>query len=302
MDLSLQLQDLRRISLPAGVQALPGNGGLPKLTIKNSQAEAEVYLQGAHVSAFQPKGQKPVLWMSAKSWFEPGKPLRGGVPICWPWFGPHPSNSSLPGHGFARLKPWTLTRAAQLPDGRTQLCFQLRSGAQTRQIWPDDFGLEYDVAVGTTLELALRVRNPGATPLKCDEALHTYLAIGDARRVGIRGLQGVDFIDKMNQGKLTRQTEETLNLTAETDRVYVDSTQICVVHDPVWNRTLRIAKKNSWATVVWNPWIKKAKAMPDFGDDEWPEMLCIETANAAQNALVLAPNAVHEMQADIGII
>ena len=273
--------------------------GLVRLDVANEHAEAQVYLHGAHVTRFCPHGAQPVLWMSGKSLFAPGKPIRGGVPICWPWFGPHPSDSSQPAHGFVRSRLWTLEETAALSDGRTRLVLTLRSDDETLQRWPHAFALRYTVTVGTTLELDLRSDNPGTAPFTCAEALHTYLTVGDVRQIGISGLSGTTYVDKMRQAqRFSDQGEVTIS--AETDRVYLDTTATCTVRDPLLGRRLVIAKDGSQATVVWNPWIAKAKAMPDFGDDEWPGMVCIETVNALDHTLTIPPGGSHHMTARIG--
>jgi glucose-6-phosphate 1-epimerase len=284
-----------------GFVAKEGQGGLPHLLIANDHAQAAVYLHGAHVTHFQPRGQKPVLWMSARSWFEAGKPIRGGVPICWPWFGPHAQKPDLPAHGLARLSDWRLRSARNEADGGTSVALALASSDRTKSLWPHDFSLEYTVRVGARLELSLRVENAGTAPFTYEEALHTYLAVSDIRKVAVRGLSGVACLDKVREMRRFTQGAEPLTFSDETDRVYLDTEAACEVDDPGLERRIRIEKSGSCSTVVWNPWVKKAQAMPDFGDDEWPGMLCIETANVAGNAVTLAPGATHEISARVEV-
>ncbi len=294
--MATQLQELNGVALPAGVDVQAGPGGLPRLRVQNALGQAEVCLHGAHVTHFQAQGQKPLLWMSAKSWFEAGKPIRGGIPICWPWFGPNTSKPGLPAHGFARLKTWSLLRAAALPDGRTQIVLGLRADEQTRALWPHEFELEYSVTVGGALELALRVCNTGTDAFDFEEALHTYLTVSDIHGVEISGLAGDTYIDKMNGAQKRVEGPQPIKFSGETDRTYVNTSGKCEVNDPARGWIIAVAKKNSLTTVVWNPWIAKSKAMPDFGDEEWPGMVCVETANAADNRLSLKPGASHEIQ------
>jgi D-hexose-6-phosphate mutarotase len=164
-----------------------------------------------------------------------------------------------------------------------------------------EFALRYCVTVGDALALSLEVRNTTATPVRFEEALHTYLAVGDVREVGIAGLTGAEYLDKADGGKRKTQGSEPIRITAETDRLYLNTRATCTVTDPVWKRRLIIEKAGSDATVVWNPWIAKAKAMPDFGDDEWPQMLCIETGNCADHAITLPPGEAHTLQAIIRV-
>ena len=272
-----------------------GQGGLKRLVIRTTQADAEIYLHGAHVTRFQPKGQKPVLFMSGKSWFEPGKPLRRGVPICFPWFGARQDGQPGSPHGFARLVEWELVSAEQTSDGVLEIRLRLVSSEATRALWPGEFVADYRVRVGATLGLELQVRNTGSQPLRIEEALHTYLAVSDAREVSIEGLAGVSYFTVVGTPRTEIEAAAPIRITAETDRVYLNTQATCVAHDPGWQRKLVVKKTGSNATVVWNPWIVKAKAMPDFGDDEWPFMLCIETCNVRENAVTIAPGQSHAM-------
>jgi len=285
--------------LPDSVRVEAGRGGLRRLVIGTAQADAEIYLQGAHVTHFQPHGQRPVLFMSAKSWFEPGKPIRGGVPICFPWFGPRQDGKPGAAHGFARLLEWELTAAEQAGDGTVEIGLKLASSDVTRKEWEGEFEAEYRVRVGTVLGLELRVRNTARQPARIEEALHTYLAVDDVKQVRIDGLAGTAYSDRVGTPHEETEGAAPIQIVAETDRIYRDTRTTCVVHDPGWKRRLVVEKSGSNATVVWNPWIAKAKAMPDFGDDEWPSMLCIETCNVREHAVTIGPGQSHAMSATI---
>jgi glucose-6-phosphate 1-epimerase len=277
------------MKLPDGIRREAGRGGLERLIIKTPQAEAEIYLHGAHVTAFQPRGRKPVLFMTRQSWFEAGKPIRGGVPICFPWFGP--GKDGRPAHGFARLKEWDVTGVEQ-SDGAVELNFRL----------PDtEFEVDFRVSVGAALRMELRVRNPSPQPMQFEEALHTYLAVSDVRQVGITGLAGTTYSDRVGTPHTEIEGAAPIRITGETDRIYLNTQATCIVDDPGWQRRLVVEKTGSNATVVWNPWIAKAKAMPDFGDDEWPAMLCIETCNVREHAVTLAPGQSHTMSATVRV-
>jgi glucose-6-phosphate 1-epimerase len=254
-----------------------------------------MYLHGAHVTHFQPAGHQPVLWMSKSSLFEPNKPIRGGVPICFPWFGPREGDPKSPAHGFARLREWSVESIKKQSNGDATVTLVLDA--------PEGFALQYAVTVGKTLEMRLDVQNRSAQTVKFEEALHTYLAVGDIKQVTVGGLSpGLKYIDKVGGMNTREQGDPVIRFTGETDRVYLDTTSTCVVNDPVMRRKIEIAKSGSNATVVWNPWINKAKAMPDFGDDEWPGMVCIETVNASKNAVELAAGATHSMTAKVRVL
>jgi glucose-6-phosphate 1-epimerase len=286
-----------RFPLVKSVSFQPGSGGLTKLLIKGPLADAEIYLHGAHVTHYQPKGQQPVLFMSSESLFTADKPIRGGVPMIFPWFGPRAGEPSAPAHGFARTLTWDVRQIMQA-DEQVLVSLGLQSSDATRRWLPNDFDLTYTVLVGTTLEMTLEVHNTSPLPLSFEEALHTYFVVGDVRQVSIDGLSGRTFIDKTAAGQRKQQTGP-IRIERETDRVYLNTFDTVTVDDPSLSRRIIISKQGSDTTVVWNPWIDKAKAMSDFGDDEWPHMLCIETANAAANAKTIQPTARQTMKAMI---
>jgi D-hexose-6-phosphate mutarotase len=276
--------------------------GLWRLRIHNDRCGAETYLHGAHVVHFHPASQaKPILWMSAKSNFAPDKPIRGGVPICFPWFGPKADDPKAPAHGFARLMEWQLDGVKQNTDGSVSVSMSLESNDKTRQTWPADFVARHVATVGRTLTMTLIVTNTGNSPAKFEAALHTYYTVGDIRKVHVTGLERATYLDRLKPGERFRQDDQPIRFVAETDRTYLDTTATVIIHDRVLNRRIVVQKMGSRSTVVWNPWIAKAKAMPDFGDDEWPGMLCIETANVADNAITLAVRAQHAMTAEISV-
>ena len=285
--------------IPGAVRFEAGQNGLLRAVVTAPQADAQVYLHGAHVTHYQPRGQQAVLFMSVYSNFERGKPIRGGVPLVFPWFGPRADDPSAPMHGFVRLVAWRMEAASQGADGSVALVLMLdRSGAMDPP-WPHDFALRYRVVVGTMLELALEAQNPSDTPWAFEEALHTYLAVGDVREVSIHGLAGADYLDKTDGMRRKTQDPDPIRITGETDRVYLNTQTTCVIEDPRGGRRLVVEKSGSDVTVVWNPWIARAKALADLGAEEWPRMLCIETCNAADHAITLRPGARHEMRATI---
>lgn len=288
------------MAMPAGVVLHPGRGNLDRLTIDTPACTGEVYLHGAHVTAWAPRGSTPVIWMSAASAFETGRPIRGGVPLCFPWFGPHPASPGRAPHGFARLLPWTLDRVARDGDAVT-VTLSLRNGADNDDLWPHRCALTYTASFGRELALELAVRNVGATACPVQEALHTYIAVGDIRQVAIEGLAGVTYVDKMRGGERCIQDSAPLRFTGETDRPYLDTDAAVTVVDAARARRVVVEKGGSRTTVVWNPWLAKARAMPDFGDDEWPAMVCVEAANALDNAYVLAPGEEHRLRTRIRV-
>lgn len=284
--------------LPEGARLETGPGGLERLALSTGAAKAHVYLHGAHVAHFQPAGERPVLWMSGQSRFESGKPIRGGVPICFPWFGQKAGAAKAPPHGLVRTRPWALHAIAR-EDGRLRATLELFSDQATRGYFPHELRVSLDVVVGPALSLALTVRNTGSLPFTFEEALHSYFAVSDVRRILLHGLEGVGFLDKTADGARRLGEPGPIRIVAETDRVYLRTEAVVTIEDPVWARRIVVSKSGSRTTVVWNPWVAKARAMPDFGDDEWTGMVCVETANVLDDAVSLAPGESHTMTATI---
>jgi D-hexose-6-phosphate mutarotase len=286
---------------PEGARLEQGKGGLDRLALDAAAGEALVYVQGAHVAHFQPKGGRPVLWMSAASRFEAGKPLRGGVPVCFPWFGPKAGAPEAPMHGFARILPWTLAAVTRGTDGSLRAELELGPEEAARGGFATELVPSLAVVVSRSLRVELTVRNAGTAAATFEEALHSYFAVSDVRKVRIGGLEDVGCVDK-TAGMVRRSPAgEPIVIAAETDRVYTGATGTVTVEDPGWRRRIVVAKHGSATTVVWNPGVAKAKAMPDFGDDEWTGMVCVETANALDDAIHLSPGDSHVMTATIDV-
>ena len=296
-----ELAALKRFEIPGVAEFESGSGSLVRLAVRSPLAEAHIYLHGAHVTHFQPQGAAPVLFVSRESLFAPSKPIRGGVPVIFPWFGPRAGQPQAPAHGFARTSEWQVESLAVDGDGVVTVVLQLQPNGQSSDLFPHDFTLTHRVVVGHSLTMTLEVKNTGAEPFQFEEALHTYLAVGDVRETATTGLEGADYLDKTDGMKRKNQGADPIRITQETDRVYENTRTTCVAHDPKLNRRLTVEKSGSHTTVVWNPWIAKAAAMADFGDDEWPQMLCIETANASADAITLDPGKSHAMRAVISV-
>ncbi|MCX6136193.1 MAG: D-hexose-6-phosphate mutarotase [Ignavibacteriales bacterium] len=276
-----------------------GTGGLPFLEIQTKHAEAVVSLYGAHVMKYVRRGEKPVLWMSKCSFFEPGKPIRGGIPVCWPWFSAHPRDHAKPLHGFARLRMWTMLSSTVVDDA-VEIRLGLLADEGSRSLWPHGFQVQYTVTVGPTLKTELLVMNTDASEMQCTAALHTYFNVGSIRDVVVSGLDGVEYLDKMDGGTRKRQ-EGDITFDRETDRIYLDTTGACSIEDKKFRRTIRVEKTGSRSTVVWNPWILKSKKTQDFGDTEYETMVCVETANAADDIVTIPPFGSHRLGSTIVI-
>lgn len=274
-----------------------GPGGLDVLAVKTPAADAGIFLHGAQLTHWQPRGMLPVIFMSAKSAYDAGKAIRGGVPVCLPWFGPR---EGLPAHGFVRNRVWEVERLEQGGDGVVCAVFGTRSDAETLKMWPHEFVARMTYRTGATLTMELEMENVSGAQFTFSEALHTYFSVGDARKATVEGLDATEYRDFPDRTKLTKQRGPVV-FAEETDRVYVNTRATCVLVDPVLGRRITVEKDGSDTTVVWNPWVAKAAAMADFGDDEWPGMVCIETANAFENSVTLAPGARHKMTVRISV-
>ncbi|MBA3710118.1 MAG: D-hexose-6-phosphate mutarotase [Planctomycetes bacterium] len=283
------------------IETVPGAGGLPRIAVSNPLATADIYLHGAQVASWRPAGQRDVLWMSPRSHFTPGKAIRGGVPICWPWFSAHPTDPALPSHGFARLRDWRVERAEAQADGSSVIELSLESDAASLAMWPHSFRATYRVVIGARLEMTLAVENRSGQEAVLSEALHSYFAVGDVRRCTVTGLQGRSYRDRSTGPTPAIQGQSALAFAGETDRVYLATTDTCTIEDPVHRRRITIAKSGSESTVVWNPWTDRARELTDLGEDAWPGMLCVETANAGEHSVRVPAGGRHEMSATFSV-
>jgi D-hexose-6-phosphate mutarotase len=291
--------DLAR--LPSTVRYETGRGGLPVLRVDGAAARAEIYLHGATVTEWTPRGREPVLWVSSASRFTGDAAIRGGVPICFPWFGARAGHPESPSHGFARLSQWSLVDAHDDGEDVTVRLRLTDSQATGAGAWPHRFEAVYTVVVGSRLSLALTVTNRGEDVAVFEEALHTYLGVCDIRATQVSGLQGAAFYDQLAGPGPEPGESDPVRFGAETDRIYLGTRAPATVRDDEAGRSVLIEKDGSETTVVWNPWIDKAQALPDFGDDEWRRMVCVEVSNIGAAAVRLGPGASHTMAAIVGL-
>jgi len=284
-----------RFEIPGIAQVIAGNGALPKVRITTPEVVGEMYLHGAHVTSWKPAGGEEVLFLSSESRWKSGHAIRGGIPVCFPWFGGKADNPTAPAHGFVRTKAWQLESIAQTEDAVTVSMFT-ESDEDTKRSWPAVFRLVHRATFGRELSLELEVTNTGRTQLRFEEALHAYHRVGNIEKVRVRGLDSVQYLDKTDSNRKKTQHGE-IGIVSETDRVYFDTQGPVELEDPALQRRTRVTKQNSLTTVVWNPWVQKARALSDLGNDEWMQMICIETSNVSDFAVDLAPGEQHRMKA-----
>jgi len=286
-----------RFALAGTLKFADSGADLPVAEIHTPHASARVALQGAQVLAWQPAGQQPVIWVSKVAVYEPGKGVRSGVPVCWPWFG---ARDGLPAHGVVRTRVWDVRETTQDAAGQVVLRLGTRDDASTRVLWDYAFDLELVVTVGQTLSMALVTRNTGTAPFTITDALHTYFCVGDIAQTTVQGLDGCAYLDKVQNFAQLRQTGG-VEFTGETDRIYTDTTADCLIQDKAWGRSIRVAKQGSTSTVVWNPWSERAKAFADMAAGEFKDMLCVETCNAGPDQVEVAPGNTHTLTAMIAL-
>jgi len=269
-------------------------GSAVVVAVDNIFATASISLAGGHVLTWQPKSSsEPVIWLSEQAKIALGKSIRGGVPVCWPWFGAHSSEPDYPAHGYVRTAAWQMVEARQLDSGETQITLELASDESVQRFGPEGAQLRLSVTVGERLQIALITTNDSGKSFELGEALHTYFHISDVASVSVLGLDGVEYLDKVDDFARKTQVAE-IGFDGETDRVYLNTEADCIIDDKGLDRRIHIAKTGSASTVVWSPGLAKAEAMGDLGEnDGWRKMVCVESANAAENTLQIEAGTQH---------
>jgi len=271
-----------------------GEGGIPIIEIKNRYATASISLQGAQVLSWIPVGEEEVIWLSESARYAEGQSVRGGVPICWPWFGAHKSNENYPAHGFARTTIWQVLSTKALDDGATCIVFGISPTVNNAKMWPPETSVEYQLTIGTKLQMELLTQNNGIAPITISQAFHTYFKVADVTNVELHGLDGTNYLDKPDNFKRKHQTG-TVSINTEVDRIYLDTASECVIEDKTLGRNIAIKKSGSHSTVVWNPWQEVAEKMGDLGDQGYRKMLCVESCNAADDEVIIQSGESHTL-------
>lgn len=274
----------------------PGKGDIPWLEIKNKAAAATISLQGAHLLSWIPVGQQDVIWVSEQARFAVGKSVRGGIPICWPWFGAHAGERNYPAHGFARTVQWQVTETKCLSEDETQITFQLQTDQLEQviqQMWPWPTRVEYRVTISKILKLELITTNLSEDTISIGQATHTYFAVDDIKQTSVTGLDDKTYLDKPDNFKRKIQSGP-IQFESEVDRIYINTAEAVTIDDH--KRQIHISKQGSQSTVVWNPWHDVALKMGDLGLNGYRKMLCVESANAAEDTVQILPGDSHRLQ------
>lgn len=275
--------------------------GLVMVYLSNQLANCKVSLYGGQVLSFVPKGQEDLLLMSTASAMEDGKAIRGGIPLCFPWFGPNKENPDPPKHGFARLLNWQVKGTQQLVTGATRLVLTLSDSVLTRQWWDFRFTSELVIEAGEELSVKWQVKNISELPFTITNALHSYFKVGAISKVSIEGLRGVPYMEEIRSDEAFAGDDDAIVIQREVDRSYTDTTATCQIVDAALNRTIVVKKSGSQSTVVWNPWADLARQMVDLGDEDYQHFVCVETANVWHNAVEIEPQAEHVMQMTVAL-
>ncbi len=266
--------------------------GAEAISMRCHASQATVLLQGAHVVDWTPQGAKAVLWMPAEPRFAVGRATRGGIPVCWPWFG-SAAEAGQPAHGIARTALWDVIGQTS-DDAGASLTLRLPAANQR------GVELTLSVRIDSTLVLQLMTRNFAAVPLQLSEALHTYFTVADIGTVSILGFDGACYADQLQGNAMLRQ-DGPIRFASEVDRVYASAPSPIRIVDEAGGRTILVESQGSAATVVWNPWLEKAARLGDLGPDGWRTMVCVESANAPVAPVTVPPGGTHMLQTRISL-
>lgn len=261
-------------------------------------ARADIAIQGAQVLSYEAGELGEVLWLSPGAQLGSGKAVRGGIPICWPWFGPHPDGGQRPAHGFVRAKPWRVT-GTRADGASTRITFALLPAELTHPDWPHTADLSLDVSLSDSLIVKLVTHNAGKTMMPLTQALHSYFRVSDIDAVRVSGLEGSPFIDQLDPGSGLHREDQRVHISREVDRIYQEQSGRVTLSDFPAARRVHVAKTGSNSTVLWNPWIDKSARLGDMGENGYRRMVCIETANAGGDVIRLDPGATHTLTARI---
>lgn len=283
-------------NLPSGIARTTDPGGREALRLQRGDDDVLVSFLGAQVLSWRHRG-RDVLWTASKAEYAPGKPVRGGVPVVFPWFGDHPHDPRLPAHGFVRNLPWRLAAA----DDGPEVVLATQDDASTRAMWPHAFGLRLRVRLAAALLVELTIENPGSSPFDCEEALHTYFAVGDVRQAAVHGLEGVACTEHAKDPEPHWDRRAPLRFRAETDRVFQGVPERIELRAPALQRTTVLTAGNARSAIVWNPWPAKTARLSQMAADDWIRFVCIETANVKEQRLHLVPGARHTMSLSLAV-
>ncbi|MBY0475517.1 MAG: D-hexose-6-phosphate mutarotase [Nitrosomonas sp.] len=292
-----------KYKLTGKLEFIAGKGRLPMIKVNSAKAKALVSIHAGQVLSYQAAGEpEDVMFLSEKAYYQDGKAIKGGAPICWPWFGADPEGKGRPGHGFVRNRAWNVVATEAMANGDVKVTLGLMDTPDTREIWPQSFSLQQEIIIGESLNLSLITRNTGKEKFSITQAFHTYFKVGDIARTKVLGLERCEYIDKAGGGNAQKQQSGAVTIESEVDRIYLDVGNTLTIADSALNRRIQITSQGSKTAVVWNPWEKISKEMADLEDDDYQRLLCVETTNAANDVVEVVPGGECRLTADYRVI
>ncbi|MCF6245243.1 MAG: D-hexose-6-phosphate mutarotase [Sulfurovum sp.] len=264
-----------------------------KIVIHNDFAQAEIYLLGANLTHFQPKDEEKVIFDGKESYIIPSKSAHFGIPICWPWFGPHPTDKDKAQHGFARNKLWNIIETKTLSTGETLIALQLTEDKDTLSVFPHSFELTLTFTIGKTLTMSLTTHNTSNKQMSITQALHSYFYISHTDDIYIEGLENISYLDQLDK-HTKKNSSGSIDTKEALDRIYINTDEICTINDPLLKRKIIIEKEHSHTTVVWNP--GENNSLHDIGNKKYHQFVCIETANVREDTVILHPKASYSIK------
>jgi len=284
-----QTQLNQQFGIKDQLQFSQGDNGFVMVDISNSYAKARISTYAGQIISYRPNDEaEDLFFLSDKVQYQEGKSIRGGVPICWPWFGDDTSGFERPPHGFVRNQQWQVLSTETLEDGRTSLTLATNDSDLTRELWHYEFHLELNLIIGSDLQMTLKTKNTGKQFFTITQALHTYFKVSDVSNVLIKGLIGKPYIDKLDSFSIKQQTDD-IQISHEIDRIYQKSPKQISLTDSGFNRTITIMSYGSDTTVVWNPWSSSIKNIADLDQESYRNFVCVETANVFTDSLTIIP-------------
>ena len=290
-----------KYEIASRVKFVEGKGGFPIAEISNKYAAAKISVYGGQILSFKPATQtEDVMFLSDQAYYQSGKAIKGGAPICWPWFGPDPEDKGRANHGLARNRMWQVRDVVSTQDGATKVTLGLVDTPETKEIWDYSFDLTIAFTIGKDLTIDLVTKNTGTKDFDLTQALHTYFKVGDIDRVSVLGLADKKYLDKVDDGRQKTQSGK-ITFSEECDRIYLDVPSKLIIEDKALNRQITVTTSNSKTAIVWNPWSDISTNMADLGDDDYRSFVCVETANAANEIITVAAGQQYQMSANYAV-
>ena len=298
----MNIEELSRYEIDGELRFIKSDHGFIYAEINNARAHATVSTYSGQVLSYRPKDrQEDLLFVSGKAYYEAGKAIKGGIPVCWPWFGADPENQGRPAHGFVRNRQWQVSGSESLADGATKIVMSLTDNDATRALWPHPFRLDIEITVSDSLKVELVTHNTGNDSITISQALHTYFRVGDIGKVSVHGLDGLQYLDKTHDAACLTQSGP-LTISAEVDRIYTGVRGDLTIDDSSLGRRIVIASSGCSTAVVWTPWVEIAASMADLEDDDYRHMLCVESANAGPETVEIAAGEAYRLAAEYTVI